>query len=319
MLYPKRATTMIFFDVARDGRIASMHATTISQPPQDTRMQQSNIIYAVGCKDDSNKHYRLQGWRQPAYLSMSYCKERRQQTMVDCNKGGRAKQQPTKLCVALQEQARTPRNIKIVDTMMMPYIMSQEAMLMATTINCNKRVRSCLWQPPFFINVDQPHQRLQRREAPAIRLTATPRHNIDDAKIILYFHIARSNDNNKQMWGKNMTTPMQQSHVHVIIRGMQRWPYHNTCWPAAQVCQGRVQWVRQRQCVHLQRRVRCQRLVHWLRRSHRVCHQGQVWQVLQGGCIRRGGPEQTFLPKKAMTNPWPRMATRLGTAMSPSP
>jgi hypothetical protein len=28
-----------------------------------------------------------------------------QQTMVDCNKGMRAKQQPTKLYVALQEQA----------------------------------------------------------------------------------------------------------------------------------------------------------------------------------------------------------------------
>ncbi len=71
---------------------------------QDVRMQQSNIIYSVGCKDNSNKHCRLQGWWQHAYL-MSHCKECQQQMMVDCNKGAHAKQEPTKLYVALQEWA----------------------------------------------------------------------------------------------------------------------------------------------------------------------------------------------------------------------
>jgi hypothetical protein len=36
---------------------------------------------------------------------MSYRKERQRRTMVDCDKGARAKQQPTKLYVASQERA----------------------------------------------------------------------------------------------------------------------------------------------------------------------------------------------------------------------
>jgi hypothetical protein len=35
----------------------------------------------------------------------SYCREQQQQTMVDCNKGLHAKQQPTNFLVASQEQA----------------------------------------------------------------------------------------------------------------------------------------------------------------------------------------------------------------------
>ncbi len=46
---------MIFFDVAGSGCIASVRATTISQPLQDAGMQQSNNTHAVSCKDDSNK------------------------------------------------------------------------------------------------------------------------------------------------------------------------------------------------------------------------------------------------------------------------
>jgi hypothetical protein len=43
------------FDVARSGCIASVRATTISQPSRDARTQQSNNLCAVGCTDDSNK------------------------------------------------------------------------------------------------------------------------------------------------------------------------------------------------------------------------------------------------------------------------
>ncbi len=69
LLYCKGSDENDFFDVARSGCIASVHATTISQPLKDTRMQQSNNTYAVGCKDDSNKQCWLQGWRQWAHLS----------------------------------------------------------------------------------------------------------------------------------------------------------------------------------------------------------------------------------------------------------
>jgi hypothetical protein len=41
------------------------------------------------------------------------------------------------------------------------YIMLQEAMMPATTFDCDKRARLCKQQPTFFINVDQPHCQLQ--------------------------------------------------------------------------------------------------------------------------------------------------------------
>ncbi len=103
----REATAMIFFVVARSGCIASVHATTISQSSRDTRMQQSNNTYAVGCKDDSNKRCWLQWWQLRAYPFMLYCKEQQRQTMVDCNEGACAKQQPTKLYVASQQRATT--------------------------------------------------------------------------------------------------------------------------------------------------------------------------------------------------------------------
>jgi hypothetical protein len=57
MSYCKGSNNNNIFDVVRSGRISSVCATTISQPLQDVRTQQSNIMYAVGCKDDSTKHY----------------------------------------------------------------------------------------------------------------------------------------------------------------------------------------------------------------------------------------------------------------------
>jgi hypothetical protein len=51
----REATIMIIFDVAKSGCIASLHATTISQPLHDARMPQSNNACAVGHKDDCNK------------------------------------------------------------------------------------------------------------------------------------------------------------------------------------------------------------------------------------------------------------------------
>ena len=50
--------------------------------------------------------------------------------------------------------------------------------------------------------------------------------NVDDATIISYCHIVRSDDNNRQMQGKIKQTPTQQSKFHVVVRKMQRQPYH---------------------------------------------------------------------------------------------
>jgi hypothetical protein len=114
------------------------------------------------------------------------------------------------------------QNNNIVDMMIMFYIVFQEATTTATMINCNKHARSCKQQTTLFVDVNQLHQRSQRREAPAIRLTTTPQHNVNNATIILYHHIARSDNNNRQMQGKNVMTPTQQSNVHVVVRRMQQ-------------------------------------------------------------------------------------------------
>jgi hypothetical protein len=114
------------------------------------------------------------------------------------------------------------QNDNIVDAMMTPDVMVQEAMLTATMVDRNKCARLHQQQPTLLIDVDQPHQQLQRREAPAIRLTAIPQYNVNNATIIPYCHIVRCNDNTRQMQGKNVMTPMQQSNVHVVVCGMQR-------------------------------------------------------------------------------------------------
>jgi hypothetical protein len=65
------------------------------------------------------------------------------------------------------------QNDNIVDLMMMPYIMLQEAMTTAMTVCCNKHAISHK-QQPLFIDMDQPHQSLQRNKTPAIRMIAMP-------------------------------------------------------------------------------------------------------------------------------------------------
>ncbi len=70
--------------------------------------------------------------------------------------------------------------------------------------------------------------------------------NVDNATIISYCHIVRSNDNNRWMWGKIKQTPTQQSKIHVVVRKMRRQPYRAMRGSAAQICQGWVQWVHQR-------------------------------------------------------------------------
>jgi hypothetical protein len=62
------------------------------------------------------------------------------QTMVDCDEGAHAKQQPTKLYISLRKGA-TIRSDNIVDAMIMSYIVSQEATTMATMVDCNKQAR----------------------------------------------------------------------------------------------------------------------------------------------------------------------------------
>jgi hypothetical protein len=118
----------------------------------------------------------------------------------------------TKVCVPSNNQPNFTlhyrskqqlQNNNIVNAMMTPYILSQEATMMVMTVDCNKQARLHQQQPTLLIDVDQPHQQLQRHEAPTIRLTAMPQHNVDDATIILYCHIARSNINNRQMQGMN--------------------------------------------------------------------------------------------------------------------
>ncbi len=184
-------------------------ASDVMTPSHDARTQQSSIINAVGCKDDSNKHHWLQGWWQPAYLFTLYCKKW-QQKMVDCKEGtrNRAKQQPTIPLCQIAGASNDRGTTTLVMQWWRPTSCCKRLQWWWRGLIATSRQDCTSNKQPFFINVDQPHQWSQRHEVPAIRLTAMPQHNVIDVTIILYCHIARSNDNNRQMWGKNVTTPM---------------------------------------------------------------------------------------------------------------
>jgi hypothetical protein len=61
--------------------------------------------------------------------------------MIDCNKGVHAKQQPTNLYAALQEQATVAE--RLVNAMITSYIVLQEAMMPATMVDCDKLSGLC--------------------------------------------------------------------------------------------------------------------------------------------------------------------------------
>ena len=116
---------------------------------------------------------------------------------------------------------------------------------MAATIDCNEsaELHNNSKQP---IDVDEPHQQLQRRKMPAMRLIMTPRQQRQQRNHHSYCHIMRSNDNNRQMRGKIEQTPTQQLRFHFVVRKMRRRPYRAMRGSAAQICQSQVQQVRQR-------------------------------------------------------------------------
>ncbi len=256
-------------------------AMTMSQPLWDARMQQSNSSYAVVCMDNGNERTLVchiarsndnNGW-----LQLGNARSRHATTNQIFMLNWGSKQQSW--------------NNYIVNALIMSYVESQEATMTAMTVNHDEHVRLRKWQTTLFIDVDQPHRQSQRCEAPAIKLTATPWHNVNNTTIILYCHIPRSNDNTRQMQVKNVMALTQQSNIHVVVCGVQQWPYRTTQWPVAQLCWGWVWQVCQRWRVHCQRHVTCQRQVHWVRQRQHVRCQGQVWGVRQGVCIHRGGPQ----------------------------
>ncbi len=161
-----------------------------------------------------------------------------------------------------------------------------------------------------MIDVDQPHWQLQRRKAPAITLIATTRRNVDDATIISC-HIARSDDNTRQMQGKNEC----DSHAtikyymllfagcddgHIAPRYEQQRKYTKVGY--SKDAEDNTQ-------VRPRRRVRCQK-------ASTASTLKTAWTSPKASTARtprRMHPSRrattSFLPKKATTNPLPRMAT----------
>jgi hypothetical protein len=96
MLYHKRSNGNYIFDVP--------HATTISQPLKDARMQQ---LYAVDHKDDGNECMFLRCIARSNKDDLTCVMlQEATLTMVDCDKGMQdcTKQQPKKLVCSSQEQ-----------------------------------------------------------------------------------------------------------------------------------------------------------------------------------------------------------------------
>ncbi len=180
--------------------------------------------------------------------------------------------------------------------------MSKEATTMATTVNRDKHTRSRNQQTTIFINVDQ-HPRLQRCEAPAISLTAPPQHNLDNMTIIIYCHITRSDDNNRQMLGKNVTTPMRNNQMfmlsfagcdnnHTMPCDDQRLKYaevkYSECAKDGVYIAKGMYVTKGKYIEYAKRRVHCRR---W------------VWWVRQGGRIHRGGPQQASRQRRQQLTP----------------
>ncbi len=63
--------------------------------------------------------------------------------------------------------------------------------------------------------------------------------NIDNTTIISLCCIARSDNNKRWRWGKNVTTPTQQSNVHVVIRRTHTTPRNDQLRKHAKVEYGK--------------------------------------------------------------------------------
>ncbi len=172
----REATTIIFWCCKKQPYCkGASNVTTISQPLQDARTQQSIIIYTAGHKDDSNKHCWLQGRWQHVNLFASYFKEQWWQMMVDCNEEmwDHAMQQLSKplCCIAGQatiaEQQHGWPDDDALHHVARGYNNSNDSSLQQA---CDITQTTAT----LFIDMDQPHQSLQRNKTPAIRLIATP-------------------------------------------------------------------------------------------------------------------------------------------------
>jgi hypothetical protein len=110
-------------------------------------MQQPNTSYAVDCEDDSNKS------------TLVCCITRSNDNDGRLQEGNARLHQATTNQIFMLHQGSEQRlqNNKIVDAIIMSYIVSQKATTMATTVNHNKHVRLRKKQTTFFIDVDQPH------------------------------------------------------------------------------------------------------------------------------------------------------------------
>ncbi len=111
------------------------------------------------------------------------------------------------------------------------YIISQGSTMM---VDHDKRARSRQGQPTFFIDVDQPHQQLQRRKAPVIILIATMQQQFRQRNNHFLLSYPKEWWQYRQMHWKNVTAPTQQSNVHVVVCRMQWRPFCATLQPAAQ-------------------------------------------------------------------------------------
>ncbi len=98
--------------------------------------------------------------------------------------------------------------------------------------------------------------------------------------------------------GRTKWLPLDNQNFMLLFAGCNNKPYLATWWPAAQVCWGWVRQVRQRQHVHWQRCVHCQRQVHLVCQGCCVRCWGQVWQERQGGCIHQGGPQRASFQRR---------------------
>ena len=222
--------TIIFFMLYCNGQASMIHfftlyhkrasdAMTITQPSRDARMQQSNIVYAVSHKDDSNKHCLSQGWQQCAYLFTLYCKEWQWQTMVDCNKGmwDHTMQEPAKsLChiVGVSNNHRTA-------TLLMQWS--------CPTLCCKR-----LWQQQWRLiarstrdhtSSNQPFHWCGSITLAIAKAWGTSNNNCSrrhDTTLMTrqsFFIVILQGATTikQQMQGKNVMTPTQQSNIHVVV------------------------------------------------------------------------------------------------------
>ncbi len=112
----------------------------------------------VDCKDDSNNRTCCIAWSN--------------------NNDGWLQQRNTRSCHARtnkifmshQGSKQWLQNDNILNTIIMSYVVLQEATTMVRMVDCNKHARLRKQQSTFFIDVDQQHWWLQRHKMPAIRL-----------------------------------------------------------------------------------------------------------------------------------------------------